>query len=223
MKLRALCILFVSVNAMACSSGPREFSGGDAAVPVPDTGPTTTDLCAAGYPAGPYGTGVGKIVNPGLSWKGYLPGASTVSTFTPNDLWDCDGTKGINAIIFDVSAEWCAACQSQAANLPDLVSQYTQLGIDAVTLVVQDASSAPATTATALDWRTQYKLTGITVAADPSFSFAPLDETSVDLPVTIIVDPRTMTIMKVTQGYIAAYPITPDTEAVSIAKKNGSQ
>jgi len=223
MKLRAICILFGASFIFGCSSGPR-FGNDDAAVPEPDAGTTqTNDLCAAGYPAGPYGTGVGKIVNPGLAWKGYLPGSSTVSTFTPNDLWDCDGSKGINAIIFDVAAEWCAACQSQAANTPQLVSQYAALGIDAITLVVQDATTAPATTATALDWRTQYKLTGITVAADPSFSFAPLNQTSVDLPVTIVVDPRTMTIRKVSQGYIAAYPIQPDAEAVSIAKKNGAQ
>jgi hypothetical protein len=216
---RALCILFV----LGCSSAPRDF-GSDAGVPVPDSGnPVTNDLCAAGYPAGPYGTGAGKVVNPGLSWKGYLPGASAVSTFTPNDLWDCDGSKGIDAIIFDVAAEWCAACQSQASSTPQLVSQYATLGIDAITLVVQDASSAPATTATALDWRTQYGLTGITVAADPAFSFAPLNQTSVDLPVTIIVDPRTMKIVKVKQGYIAAYPVQPDADAVSIAKKNTAQ
>ena len=218
MKLRAFYILFV----LGCSSGQRDFSGNDAAVPEPDANPSTSDVCAA-YPAGPYGTGVGKVVNPGLSWRGYLPGSSTISTITPNDLWDCDGSKGINAILFDVAAEWCAACQSQATSTPELVSQYGALGIDAITLVVQDASSAPATTDTALHWRTQYKLGGITVVADPSFSFAPLNQTSIDLPVTIVVDPRTMIIMKVTEGYIAAYPVTPDAEAVSIAKKNGAQ
>src|SRR5262249_6048646 len=151
---------------------------------------TTNDLCAAGYPAGPYGTSVGKVVNPGLAWKGYLPNDTAISTLAPQDLWDCDGSKGINAIIFDVSAEWCAACQSQASSTPQLKAQYAQLGIRAVTLVVQDASSAPATAATALDWRTQYGLTGITVLADPAFAFAPLNQTSVDLPVTVIVDPR---------------------------------
>src|SRR5438445_10466629 len=180
MNLHAFCISVL----LGCSGGQRDFNG-DAAVPVPDSGPTTNDLCAAGYPSGPYGTSAGKVVNPGIAWKGYLPGSSTITTITPNDLWDCDGSKGINAIIFDVAAEWCAACQSQAANTPQLVSQYASFGIDAITLVVQDASTAPATTATALDWRTQYKLTGITVVADPSFTFAALNQTSIDLPVTI--------------------------------------
>ena len=213
---RAVCILFF---ALACSGPKGDF--GDAAPPVDDDASTSQNACAAGYPQGPYGTSVGKVVNPGFSWQGYLPGSSTVSTVRPQDLFDCDGSLGINAILIDVSAEWCAACQSQASGAPALAQQYDQLGVRVLTLVVQDASSAPATAATALDWRTQYELTDETVVADPSFSFAPVNQSSVDLPVTIVVDPRTMTIMKVDQGYIAAYPPQPNAEAVAIAQKNG--
>ena len=212
---RAVCILLF--GAAACSSGRGDF------VPPPaqDSGPSATDPCAAGYPQGPYGTGEGKIVNPGLTWQGYLPNQTSASTITPNDLFDCDGSKGIDAIVFDVAAEWCAACQSQASNEPQLFSKYDALGIRVVTLVVQDASSAPATIATAQSWKQQYGLTDVAVCADPSFSFAPIGQSSVDLPVTIVVDPRTMKIMKVSQGYVAAYPPQPDAEAVAIAQKNG--
>lgn len=213
--MRAVCSLLL----VACSSARTDFPSGPP--PQDDAGTTATDPCAAGYPQGSYGTGVGKIVNPGLSWQGYLPNQSTVSTVTPQDLFDCDGSKGIDAIVFDVAAEWCAACQSQASNEPSLFSQYDALGIRVVTLVVEDASSAPATVATAQQWKSQYGLTDVTVCADPSFSFAPIGQTSVDLPVTIVVDPRTMKIMKVGQGYVAAYPVQPDAEAVAIAQKNG--
>ncbi len=216
---RVFCILFLAGNA--CSSASKDF-GGDAAAPVVDSGPTTNACAANTYPEGPYGTSVGQIVNPGLSWKGYLPNETTVSTIAPSDLYDCDGSKGIDAILFDVSAEWCAACQSQATNTPALFTQYDELGIHVVTLVVQDSNSAPATTATASAWKQQYGLTDITVAADPAFSFAPPDESSVSLPVTIVVDPRTMKIMSENEGYIAAYPLAPDATAVAIAKKNGA-
>ena len=222
MTKRAFCIFWIATTA-ACSSGTGKGDfGSDAAAPAVDSGAQTTSACAANtYPDGPYGTGVGKIVNPGLAWKGYLPNQADVSTITPADLYDCDGSKGIDAIVFDVAAQWCAACQSQAANQPQLFTQYDQLGIHVVTLVVQDASSAPATTATAQAWKQQYGLTDITVAADPGFSFAPLNQSSVSLPVTIVVDPRTMKIMQVNQGYVAAYPLQPDAEAVAIAQKNG--
>ncbi len=146
---RVLCICLL---ATACSSG-RDFGSTDSGVPAVDSGPTTNACAANTYPLGPYGTGVGKVVNPGLSWKGYLPNATDVSTIAPTDLYDCDGSKGIDAIIFDVAAQWCAACQSQAANAPQLFSQYDQLGIHVVTLVVQDASTAPATTTTAEQWK----------------------------------------------------------------------
>jgi hypothetical protein len=211
-----------SILLVGCASG-HDFGGTDAAV-TPETstdGDGTSNACTLGYPAGPYGTGVGKVVNPGFTWQGYLPGATTVTTVTPNDVFDCDGSKGINALVFDVAASWCAACQSQAANQNQLSSQEEALGIHVVTLVVQDSSMAPATTATAQSWKDQYTLTGVTVCADPSFSFAPLNQSQVQLPVTVIVDPRTMRIMKVEQGYVAAYPLAPDAEAVSIAKKNG--
>jgi len=160
-------------------------------------------------------------VNPGYTWQGYLPGATTVSPITPNDLYDCDGSKGINALVFDVAAQWCGACQSQAANMNALSTQDDALGIHVVTLVVQDSSQAPATTQTAEAWKQQYSLDDITVCADPGFSFAPTNTSSVSLPVTLVVDPRTMKIMKVEQGYVAAYPVSPDAEAVTIAKKNG--
>ncbi len=221
MMKRAFCIFLISTSA-ACSSGSgKDFGSNDAAVPAVDSGAQTNACAANTYPEGPYGTGVGKIVNPGFTWKGYLPNATDVSAIVPNDLYDCDGSKGINALVFDVSAQWCAACQSQAANQSQLFTQYDQLGIHVVTLVVQDASSAPATTATAQQWKDQYGLTDITVAADPGFSFAPLNQQSVSLPVTIIVDPRTMKIMQVNQGYLAAYPLKPDAEAIAIAQKNG--
>ncbi len=210
---RAICIVLACAG---CSSAPRDFSTDDAGV-APDV--AAADPCAGGYPLGPYGTGAGQTVNPGLQWQGYLP--STASSVGANDLFDCDGSKGINALVFDVAAEWCAACQSQASSMNSLTTPDATLGIKVVTLVVQDNSEAPATIKTAQDWKNQYSLTDVTVCADPAFSFAPANVSSVDLPVTVIVDPRTMKIMQVQQGYIAAYPVQPNATAVAIAKKNG--
>ena len=207
----------VALLLTSCSSG-HDFGATDAGT-TPETS-MTTNACAQGYPAGPYGNSPGDVVNPSFAWQGYLPGASAVTTVTPGDLFDCDGSKGINAIVFDVAAEWCGACQSQAANMNALSSQDTMLGIDMVTLLVQDASQAPATTTTAQQWIQQYSLTDVTVCADPGFSFQPAGASMVQLPLTIVVNPRTMVIVQVTQGYVAAYPISPDPEAVAVAQEN---
>lgn len=61
-------------------------------------GPTNCE-----YPAGPYGVAQGATVPPSLSWQGYAPGSSTPSTISIQDLFDCDGSRGIDAIIIDTS------------------------------------------------------------------------------------------------------------------------
>jgi hypothetical protein len=55
------------------------------------------------YPSGPYGVSDGKVIPPTLKWQGYLAGGEVQGTLTSKELFDCDGSKGINAILFDTS------------------------------------------------------------------------------------------------------------------------
>ncbi len=55
------------------------------------------------YPPGPYGVDQGEVVPPTISWQGYAPGASSPTTITTQDLFDCDGSRGIHAVIVDTS------------------------------------------------------------------------------------------------------------------------
>jgi hypothetical protein len=57
------------------------------------------------YPAGPYGVAEGQTVPPMLTWQGYAEGPSSdgVVTITMSDYFDCDGTKGIDALMVDTS------------------------------------------------------------------------------------------------------------------------
>lgn len=163
---------------------------------VVDTGPPP---CM--YPSGPYGKTQGATIAPTLQWQGYLPGSSSIQTLKATDLFDCDGRYGINAIVFDESALWCGACQQEAQQLPGwMQSPWGPEGVKFVTLIIEDASSNPATTAAALTWRNQFNL-GQTVAvvADPAFTFAHSGNNG--LPTNILVDPRTMKITKIVEGY----------------------
>lgn len=168
-----------------------------------------------------FGTTPGTIVRSTLSWQGYAKGASTLSTIKATDLFDCDGSKGIRAIVFDVSAEWCPACIAEASDMHALYDQFDALGIEVITLMLQDASHAPASLDTIDRWKQKYDVSGISLCLDPQFSFQPPGSGSLNLPLTLIVDPRTMTIVKQKQGYLSAYPIKPDADAVALAKKNG--
>ena len=83
-------------------------TGGDPATTVANSSSQMASSTTGGpdpcvYPAGPYGVAQGQIVPPTLSWQVYAPGASSPSTLTSEDLFDCDGTKGIDVIVVDTS------------------------------------------------------------------------------------------------------------------------
>jgi len=163
-----------------------------------DTGAIDTGIAAeagaeAGpaYPAGPYGVAVGSVLDPSVTWQGYVPNATMPSTIKMSDLYDPDGSKGINAIVFDNAGQWCVACQYVAAYIPGWLSatggNWTALGVAFVTLVIQTNNYEPATVATAKQWRDMFQLADTYVAADPLITFA-----TASLPHTLLVDPRTM-------------------------------
>jgi thiol-disulfide isomerase/thioredoxin len=174
----------------------------DSAAP-PDQPDTSPPPCV--YPSGPYGKTAGTVLSPSSTWQGYEVGAAAVTTISATDLYDCDGTKGINALLLDESATWCGACQQEAQALPGQMSTWSPQGVKVVTLMVQNASSQPADTSTALDWRNTFSLSStVAVAADPAFSFA--HSGSNGLPMNVLVDPRTMNIVSVVEGYGGADP-----------------
>lgn len=210
---------------VACGGTSPFPSPGAAADAGAATDPDTSVELCSGYPDGPYGTKGGMVVRADLTWQGYAAGksATAAETIASTDLFDCDGTKGINAIVFDVSAEWCAACQAEAADMKTLLPQYAALGVKVVTLMVQDAAYQPATLTTASAWKQQYNLRDVSVCADPSFAFQPSGSGSVSLPLEILVDPRTMKIVSTNGGYMSHYPLTPSADVVSLAKKNGAK
>jgi hypothetical protein len=214
-------LLLATLLIPACSSGatksgdsPTSDAGDGSSVdsgPV-DSGPVDSGPANSGsddsgseagtpdagkpYPAGPYGVTVGSVLAPTIEWQAYAPGATTPTTLTMTDLYDPDGTKGINAIVFDTSAQWCIACQFEAGEIPDWLSStgsnpggWTALGVQFVTLVIQTNSYEPATIETAEQWRSLFNLTNIYVAADPGITFP-----TPSLPHNLLVDPRKMTV-----------------------------
>jgi hypothetical protein len=157
-----------ALGLVACSSGS---SGGGA------SGATPT---ACTYPSGPYGTNVGDVVDPTLSWQGYVGDASAPSTVAITSYYDCDGTHGVNALLLDESATWCSDCEEEAATISPLVTgKWQTQGVAVVVLMAEDQSSDPATLGTAQSWRDEYVLTTGAVCA----------------PTNAVIDPRTMKIV----------------------------
>jgi hypothetical protein len=175
------------------------------------------------YPAGPYGVAVGDVLDPSLSWQAYAPGATAASTLSISDLYDCDGKKGINALVFDTSGQWCVACQYEAENVPAWMSstgtgvgKWTSLGVRFVSLIIQNNAYQPATIITASQWRAMFDLTSIVyVAADPNDTFP-----AVALPHNILINPRTMRIVKDLDNDPSAGTGDPDPAVAALATKN---
>jgi hypothetical protein len=206
--------------------GAPSASSRDAA-PAPDAGSPSAEAAAAPeaaaecvYPPGPYGQQVGDIVDPSLSWQGYAPGASTPSTIVASAFYDCDGKKGVRAILFDESALWCGACVDQAMAVAPLTSSWSQEGIAYVTLVFEDASEQPATTATALTWEQEFGLGQTFTVADPAdsltkFGVDPSSGAVNAFPTDVVVDPRTMKI-------VAVQPDDAVGTVTALAQQNGA-
>jgi hypothetical protein len=195
--LLALAPALLGVPTLAaCSSGS---TSGNSPPDAGSPGPTSDAGDAAAtppYPAGPYGTTVGSTLPPTLAWQGFAPGATSASTIRITDLYDPDGSKGINALLMDTSAQWCVPCQGEATSIPRWMSSsgpgaanWSALGAQVLTLVIQNVAMTPASVTTAQQWRSMFDLTDIYVVADPSVTFA-----AQGVPYNVLVDPRTMKI-----------------------------
>jgi hypothetical protein len=167
------------------------------------------------YPPGPYGISHGSTVSASLHWQGFVEGMTQSTDVSIADFHDCEGAKGIDAVLFDVSAGWCGACQQEAADFASLLPTWTAKGIQVVTLLIQDAAGNPATIATAEAWRQTYKLDETATLADPSVSLVPVAGGGLGLPYQVVLDPRTMTIANTQEGYSGDY-----SALLAVAAKN---
>jgi hypothetical protein len=188
--------------------------GGQAGAPgITTSSTTTTTTTTTGaspvdciYPDSGFGVQVGNVVQGDLSWQGYAESSSQTTTISIQDYYDCDGSKGINALLIVSSATWCGACQEEATDLPSHAASFKQKGIRILTLMVENASAQPATLSTATQWRDNFGLDAYATCADPGFDFA--GNGSVGLPLQIIVDPRTMKIVDRQDGYAGYSTLT---------------
>lgn len=86
------------VGGAVAGSGAGPTSSGVGGTGTGEPGPTECE-----YPAGPYGVAQGQTVPPSLTWQGFAPGSSTAETISILDFFDCDGSRGIHAVLFDTS------------------------------------------------------------------------------------------------------------------------
>lgn len=144
-----------------------------------------------------------------LTWKGYPegdPATTKLAQVTIDQWYDPDGSKGINALLFLTSKYNCAVCAKEAKNLQSRIDGWNSAGkgIKIIVLVINNVSAnGPSDSQAALQWKTQYGLNDATVVIDPTVTFAV--SSSFATPLKTIVDPRTMKVFEVSEGYTDDY------------------
>jgi hypothetical protein len=179
---------------------------------------------ACAYPEpveGVYGKEIGDTVSNVYKWEGYAEGttdAAQTSTISIESYLDCDGSKGINALMIATSGEWCGNCQAEASELnANMQNKWEAMGVRVLTLMAQDINYDPATIETAFTWKSKFNLDTTAVGVDPPISFAPAGGGSIGLPLIVVIDPRTMKIVHKQEGYSPSHP-----ELEALAAQNAS-
>lgn len=154
------------------------------------------------------GYNVSQDIPAWLSWKGYpegTPDGSKLTTLFVDRWYDPDGSRGIHAVLFLTSKYDCAACTKESKGLQSKIDEWTAVekGINVVVLVMNSPTNGPADVASALQWKSQYNLSGASVVVDPTITFAV--SSTFATPLRTIVDPRTMKVFEVAEGYSGDY------------------
>jgi hypothetical protein len=165
---------------------------------------------------GEAGVAANQIVPGNFVWHGVAPGSDADATLSPAELYDCDGSRGIHAILIDTSQFNCSACSQEAGQLETQIANWRAegLNIQIVTLLLDNPGDAYPPDATgARAWRDQYGLSNVYVMADPNFDMVPGSQ--VGTPQQSVIDPRTMKVVHLQEGYAPGSPAELALEALA--------
>ena len=182
-------------------------SGGDTVVDpyAGGSGLEAPSGSTANYPAGPYGVRVGSTLAD-ASFFGYGSADDrTLKLVSFHDFYDPDGSKGIKLIYFSAGAIWCPPCNTEASDLAlatgaaDLTKRLGVAFVQNLTQGARETSTLPATETDLGAWLTRHKLP-FPVFLDPARKLDIYFDAN-GIPFGMLIDPRTMTILKTTDGW----------------------
>jgi hypothetical protein len=215
-------LMFASLTCLlpACSSSPLtgapEADGATgAATPsgstasVGSTGPTST---FAAYPAGPYGTGRGAVIQ-NLSFLGWMHpdqakyDSTQFQTLRLSDFYDPDGHTDVKLLAVNASAVWCSVCRAEYEdmNTNGTYATYRAKGVEFLGTLFEDQSYYPAQPVDLSRWGDDSEhAVKFPLGLDPSFKMGAYFGSDAT-PLNMVIDVRTMTILSVTMGYSTTY------------------
>jgi hypothetical protein len=202
MKSRALGLMIL----VACSGEQPAPTETDQARPAHWTDESDFQPIA-NYPAGPYGRGLGAVIenHEFLGWRdpvasGYDLGK--LETVRLGDFYDPNGTR-TKLIVLNASAVWCTVCQAEMRDiqLAGIHQSYRQKGVELVGTLFEDRQGGPATLSDLVAWgSTPAHSITFPLLLDPGFKVS-VYFTSDATPLNLIIDATTMRIVYAMMGY----------------------
>ena len=201
---------------LGCSSSPLSAaseSGGDLGA-TPGGGPGAGGPVStfAAYPAGPYGTTRGAVIE-NLSFIGWRhPDAAAYDitkfeTVRLSDFYDPDGTRGVKLLAINASAVWCGVCRAEYQDMKnsDVYATLHAKGIEILGAIFEDNAYYPAQPQDLKNWGVlsthQVKFP---LVLDPGFKLGAYFDSDAT-PLNMLVDTRTMKIVSIDMGWSATY------------------
>jgi hypothetical protein len=216
--MRASACLVGAILSLGCSSEPiTQADGSGAGSPEPAApAATSTAPAVAGdfeplepYPPGPYGHGVGAVIEnlEFFGWRDPVAVNYDSSELTPiklGDYYDPNGTQ-TELIVLNAAAVWCTVCQAEMRDMHKNGTYQSFLARKAQVFgtLFQDAGGDPAQPKDLTIWASaEARQIPFPLVLDPALKMGPYF-TSDATPLNLVIDARTMRILDVMMGYDA--------------------
>ena len=159
------------------------------------------------YPAGPYGHGLGAVID-NLEFMGWRDPVASNYDVTAlehirlGDFYDPNGTQ-TELIVLNASAVWCTVCQAEMRDMhkSGTYDAFRQRKAQVFGTLFQDGAGDPAKPSDLSLWgSSQARAIGFPLVLDPALKMGPYF-TSDATPLNLVIDARTMKIIDVMMGY----------------------
>jgi hypothetical protein len=202
--------------ALSCSSeavnGPGNLVPNDGAPGPADTSSPTPG--SAGdfapvqpYPDGPYGHGVGAVIEnlEFIGWRdpaGVSYDPAQLERVRLGDFYDPSGAH-TELLVLNASAVWCVVCQGEMRDMNSngTYAAYRARKVQVLGTLFEDARSKPAQPSDLVVWgSSEFRAIGFPLVLDPALKMG-VYFTSDATPLNLVIDARSMRILDVMMGY----------------------
>ena len=182
-----------------CALGLMAFGCDDTAASPPDAALPPPTECA--WPQGTVGLNNGEMMEAGLRWFGFAPGETEAREVAVEEFFDCDGTHGIDGLLFTTSKYNCSRCAREADELEAAIAAWEEQGlrIEVITMLIDNPSGERDPNEEACStWIAEHNLENVWVVGDPTVTFFTAGRFAT--PMRAVVNPRNMQILEIVQG-----------------------